>query len=100
MRAGGQGAALVFLLALLGWAAPAVAAGTSAPQSRQPNMSRPPISSVCLAKCDELELACKAFENRHPTCSPNDICLDEKLECETQCRPRVDLDRKVVRQDR
>ena len=76
MGANGRAAALLGLLALLGWNAPAVAAGTTAPQSRLPADSRSG-SSWCLAKCDELEAACKAFENRHPCCSPADICLDE-----------------------
>lgn len=91
MRANGRAAALLVLLAALGWGGPVAGAGASAPQSRSPADSRPPTSSWCLAKCDELEVACKAFENRYPSCSPNDICLDEKLQCEAQCRPRVQL---------
>jgi hypothetical protein len=88
----GQRAAAFALLALLGWSGPAVAAGeTEQKQSRPQIDSRLPLSSWCLAKCNELELACKALENRFPTCSPNDICLDEKQQCEAMCRPRVKL---------
>ena len=93
MRANGPSAALVSLLAILGWNGPAVGAGTSAPQSRPPIDGRPQGSPWCLAKCDELELACKAFENLHPSCSSADICLEEKAQCEAQCRPRVKLGR-------
>jgi hypothetical protein len=91
MRVDVQGLGFILLLALLGWSAPAVAAGTSAPQSRPPAAARPSSTSWCLAKCVELEVACKAFENRHPTCSPDDICLDEKTQCEALCKPRVKL---------
>jgi hypothetical protein len=95
MIAGRQAAALLPLVALLGWTAPAVAAGASTPQSRPPNLSRPPASSLCLARCAELEVLCKAFENRYPSCSPNDICLEEKRQCEALCHPRVKLSRRA-----
>jgi hypothetical protein len=90
MRANGQRAALL-ALAVLGWSGPAAGAGESAPQSRPPADSHLRGSSWCVAKCDELEMACRAFENRYPSCSPADICLDEKAQCEAQCRPRVKL---------
>lgn len=92
MRVNGRSAALLVLLALLGWSVPAVGAGASAPQSRPQSDTRPPAaSSWCPTKCEELEAACKAFENRHPSCSPADICLEEKQQCEATCRPRVQL---------
>ena len=93
MRANGRAAALLMLLAALGWSGPAVSASVSAtaPQSRPPADNHLQGSSWCLAKCDELEVACKAFENRYPSCSPASICLDEKHQCEAQCRPRVKL---------
>jgi hypothetical protein len=91
MRSGVHGTALLFLLGILGWNGPAVGTGASGAQSRPPAAARPSSTSWCLAKCVELEVACKAFENRHPTCSPDDICLDEKAQCEAQCRPRVRL---------
>jgi len=93
MRAIGRGATIFGLLAILGWSGPAVGAGATAPQSRPPTDGHSPGSSWCLAKCVELEAVCKAFENRHPSCSPADICLDEKLQCEATCRPRVKLGR-------
>jgi len=91
MKACGTGARIFLLLAFAGWHGPADAAGALGQQSQQPKADRPSISSWCLAKCDEEEVACKAFENRYPSCSPSDICLEEKLQCETQCRPRVKL---------
>lgn len=93
IRANGRAAPLLALLAALGWSGTAVSADVPAPQSRPPADTRQQGSSWCLAKCDELEGACKEFENRYPSCSPADICLDEKLQCEATCRPRVKLGR-------
>jgi hypothetical protein len=94
MRAGGQKAALLAIVAFFNWATPAVASGPSdRQQSRAQSDRRQPLSSWCFAKCNELEAACKAFENKHPSCSPADICLEEKQQCEAQCRPRVNLPR-------
>lgn len=92
MRANRRAVVLAVLPTALAWSGPAAGAGATAPQSRPPADSRPSTSSWCLARCVELEAVCKDFENRHPSCSPADICLDEKLQCEAQCQPRVKLD--------
>ncbi len=89
MTAGRRMAAPLLLLAALCWLGRADAAGPAAPQSRPPPAANPSSSPWCIAKCNELVAACKAFENRHPSCSPSDICLDEKLRCEAQCPARV-----------
>lgn len=89
MRAVIQGLSLYLCLVALSGSASGT--GPANPQSRQPAVNRPSSTSWCLAKCNELEVACKSFENRYPSCSPSDICLEEKHQCETQCRPRVKL---------
>jgi hypothetical protein len=88
MEAGRYGAAL-FLLVGLSWHGPV---GATSPQSRQSGDDRPPISTRCMAKCNELEKTCEEHERLHPTCSVVNICFEEKAQCETSCRPRVMLD--------
>jgi hypothetical protein len=75
----------LILLAALNWSTPAGGASGTAPQSR-PSAEPPQRKYWCLAKCDEQEATCIAFERRYPSCSPNDICLDEKIQCSAECR--------------
>jgi hypothetical protein len=88
MRADGYGAALL-LLAVLGWNGPAGAAETTILQSRQLVDERPPMSTRCMARCDELERTCEEHERLRPTCSVVNICAEEKLQCEALCRPKA-----------
>jgi hypothetical protein len=83
------GAAL-FLLAILGGFSPAVGAEPTAP-GRQSVGDRLPMSTRCTVKCDELAKTCEEHERLRPTCSVVNICLEEKLQCEAQCRPRATL---------
>lgn len=81
--------AAILLLAGLGWHG---SAGATPPQSRQSVSDHPPMSSRCMAKCNELEKVCEEHERLRPTCSVVDICSEEKAQCETLCRPRVMLE--------
>jgi hypothetical protein len=87
MKAGRYGAALL-LLAGLGWHG---SAGATPPQNRQSVSDHPPMSSRCMAECNELAKVCEEHERLRPTCSVVDICFEEKAQCETLCRPRVML---------
>ena len=90
MRASGYRVALL-LIAVFGWHEPAGAADATIVQGRQSIGDRPPISTRCLVKCDELEKTCEEHERLRPTCSVVDICFEEKAQCEALCRPRVML---------
>jgi hypothetical protein len=90
MRASRYGAALLLLTALVGYGR-AGAADPSIVQGRQSTSDRPPISSLCQVKCDELEKTCEEHERLSPTCSVVNICFEEKAQCEALCRPRVML---------
>ena len=87
MEAGRYGAALLLLAGLGGHGS----ADATPPQSRQSVDDRPPISTRCMARCNELEKVCEEHERLRPTCSVVDICFEEKSQCETLCRPRVKL---------
>jgi len=72
---------------MLVWDVPEGAAGSGRQQNHPPAAEQVLDTSWCLAKCDELETTCIAYEHRFPSCSPNDICLDEKIQCTAKCRP-------------
>jgi hypothetical protein len=94
MTSGGYGAAL-FLLAAFAWFGPADGAEATDVRSRQSAGDRLPMSTKCTVKCDELEKTCEEHERLHPSCSVVNICLEEKLQCEAQCRPRATLNGRV-----
>ena len=85
MKAGRYGAALLLLAGLGGDGS----AGATPPQSRSSVDDRPPISTRCMARCNELEKTCEEHERLRPSCSVVDICFEEKAQCETLCRPQV-----------
>jgi hypothetical protein len=74
------------LAAVLGWHQPADGAGAAAPPGQQSEIDRPAASSRCLARCDEMEIKCNAWEKLYPTCSTVEICDEEKAQCEARCR--------------
>ncbi len=88
MRAGGCGIALL-LLAAAAQHGSAGEAGPTRPQSLFAADNRPPMSSQCLAACSQLQQQCEEFEKRHPSCSTDDICYEENLQCEARCHATV-----------
>jgi hypothetical protein len=74
----------LLLVAALGWAG-APTGVASATQSHQFDPDRLPTSSRCMAKCDEMERKCNAWERLYPTCSTVEICAEEKEQCEALC---------------
>lgn len=94
MKNAGFGAALL-LFAILGGFGPADGAEPEVLHGRQSIGDRPPMSTMCTVKCDELEKTCEDHERLRPTCSVVNICAEEKLQCEAQCRPRAILNERT-----
>ena len=94
MKNAGSGAAL-FLFTILSAFGPAGGAEPSVPHGRQSIGDRPPMSKMCTVKCDELEKVCEEHERLRPTCSVVNICAEEKVQCERQCRPRAMLNVRI-----
>lgn len=94
MKNAGFGATLL-LFAILGGFGPVDGAEPEVRHGRQPIGDRPPMSTMCAAKCNELEKTCEEHERLRPTCSVVNICVEEKLQCEAQCRPRAMLDVRI-----
>jgi len=85
MRARRYGVALL-LLTVLAWHGPAGGAGATIVWGRRLADNRPPVSSACIARCNDLEAECEELLKQFPGCSVVDICFEEKLQCEALCR--------------
>lgn len=81
----------LFLLAMLGEFSPTVAAEQTVILGRHMAGDQSQTPSRCSEKCDELKRTCDEHERLRPTCSVVNICVEEKIQCEAQCRPRAML---------
>ena len=88
MKAGSYGVVLL-LLAVLAWHGPVSQAAPKTPRGPLAADGGPPMSSQCLAACNQLQQQCEEFEKRHPSCSTNNICYEENLQCEARCHATV-----------
>jgi hypothetical protein len=82
----GRYVAALLLLGVLCWHGPAGGAGATIVQSRQLADNQAPLSSKCIARCNDLNVECEELVKRFPSCSVVDICFEERLQCEAQCR--------------
>jgi hypothetical protein len=74
--------AALLLLGVVYWHGP----GAAIVQGRQLTDNRPPLSSKCIARYNALKAECEELVKRFPSCSIVDICFEERLQCEAQCR--------------
>lgn len=81
--------ATLFLLAMLVEFSPTVGAEQAAIPGRHMAGDQSPMPSRCSEKCEELKKSCDEHERLRPTCSVVNICVEEKIQCEAQCRPRA-----------
>jgi len=78
-------AGVVVLIVILGWQG-AAGAATMVARDQQQAVKKPPTSSICMARCVEMEVKCEAYERESPSCGTADVCLEEREQCDTLCR--------------
>lgn len=88
-------AGALVMMAMICWQGAAFAAPVNTPRDQRQSATKPPASSICIARCAEMEARCEAYERESPSCGTADVCFEEREQCNALCRVTASLERRA-----